>query len=299
MTWFKVDDKLAFHKKVMAAGNAAMGAWVRLGSWSSLQETDGKLPGDIVRTIASEQELAKLLEVGFLLKEGSDGFVLHDFLVYNPSSKELKSNRKRWTEKKRRQRQLSPGDTYDCPPGTTSSVPRGHFTLSPGESPGESPGDSGTGSGSGSLQRGECERGELGESDYDFGKRIWGDEWQKAKGIPFAFQGPLSPEEGRTLRSFGSMIRSRTSSENQDRWARHKVREYFEDTYWAKQNHTLFGLLKRLPYLSDPKVREPIQDPTSCLVELTPEERVLADEARERCFRIVGLSKTKATAKAS
>lgn len=34
MSWFKVDDHLAFHRKTLAAGNEAMGLWVRAGSWS-------------------------------------------------------------------------------------------------------------------------------------------------------------------------------------------------------------------------------------------------------------------------
>ena len=33
--WFKVDDNLALHPKVLGAGNAAMGMWVRAGSWSA------------------------------------------------------------------------------------------------------------------------------------------------------------------------------------------------------------------------------------------------------------------------
>lgn len=31
MPWFKVDDTLALHGKVVAAGNPAMGLWVRAG----------------------------------------------------------------------------------------------------------------------------------------------------------------------------------------------------------------------------------------------------------------------------
>jgi len=41
MPWFKVDDTLAFHAKVVAAGNAAMGLWVRAGAHSMQQLTDG------------------------------------------------------------------------------------------------------------------------------------------------------------------------------------------------------------------------------------------------------------------
>ena len=41
MAWFKVDDKLAFHPKVLTAGNTAIGLWVRAGAWSADQlQTD-------------------------------------------------------------------------------------------------------------------------------------------------------------------------------------------------------------------------------------------------------------------
>ena len=48
MTWFRVDDTLAMHPKVYAAGNAAMGLWVRAGAWSMQQLTDGDRSRPIV-----------------------------------------------------------------------------------------------------------------------------------------------------------------------------------------------------------------------------------------------------------
>lgn len=121
MTWFKVDDKLTFHRKVLMAGNAAMGAWVRMGSHCGAYETDGKITTEEANTIGTEQEISKLVEVG-LLEQTMGGYRLHDFLVYNPAAKLLKVQRKQWVKKKRRQREMSPGDTLECPtmspPGT-------------------------------------------------------------------------------------------------------------------------------------------------------------------------------------
>ena len=53
MSWFKLDDKSTFHRKVVAAGNAAWGAFCRLGTHSSDQGTDGvvswRSPGSSAR----------------------------------------------------------------------------------------------------------------------------------------------------------------------------------------------------------------------------------------------------------
>jgi hypothetical protein len=86
MSWFRVDDKFAFHAKAVRAGNAAIGVWVRLGAWSSDQLTDGKLPGEIAKVIAGPDvgTLDRLCDVGLLEREG-ENFAMHDFLDWNPS----------------------------------------------------------------------------------------------------------------------------------------------------------------------------------------------------------------------
>ena len=53
MSWFKVDDQLAFNAKVVAAGNEAMGLWVRAGSWSAAQLTDGFIPEHMANAMAN------------------------------------------------------------------------------------------------------------------------------------------------------------------------------------------------------------------------------------------------------
>lgn len=60
MPWFKVDDDLPFHRKVVKAGNSAMGLWVRAGAWSSQQLTDGFVPDavvDLLGTLAQRRKL--------------------------------------------------------------------------------------------------------------------------------------------------------------------------------------------------------------------------------------------------
>ena len=99
MSWFRVDDKFAFHAKAVRAGNAAIGVWVRLGAWSSDQLTDGKLPGEIAKVIEGPDvgSLDRLCDVGLLEREG-ENFAMHDFLDWNPSGKQVKRQRKELSE---------------------------------------------------------------------------------------------------------------------------------------------------------------------------------------------------------
>lgn len=64
MTWFRIDDTLPLHVKVVEAGNAAMGLWVRAGAWSAQQLTDGFVPHHIVRVLGQTAEVKRLVDSG-------------------------------------------------------------------------------------------------------------------------------------------------------------------------------------------------------------------------------------------
>lgn len=88
MGYFNVDDQLAFHRKAVAAGNAAMGAWVRAGSWQAGQEyppgeeRDGFVPDEIANSIGKRAEINALIRVGFWERvEG--GYIMHDYPDHN------------------------------------------------------------------------------------------------------------------------------------------------------------------------------------------------------------------------
>ena len=102
MTWFRVDDKFAFHPKAVRAGNEAVGVWVRLGAWSSDQMTDGEIPTDIAMVIANgKQDVLDQLVTARLLVPVEGGYQMHDFLDWNPSAKQVKRQRKADAERKR------------------------------------------------------------------------------------------------------------------------------------------------------------------------------------------------------
>lgn len=63
MPWFYVDDDMAFNRKIVAAGNAAVGLWTRAGSWSRKEGTHGFIPTEIARSLGTASQAAKLLAV--------------------------------------------------------------------------------------------------------------------------------------------------------------------------------------------------------------------------------------------
>lgn len=74
MPWFKVDDGLPDHPKVLLAGNAAMGLWVRAGAWSMKHLTDGFIPEAFVRLLGTAKEARALVTAGLWVKvEGGSG----------------------------------------------------------------------------------------------------------------------------------------------------------------------------------------------------------------------------------
>lgn len=94
MSWFRLDDRAAFHRKILAAGNEVAGAIWRAGAWSSGDGTDGRIPSDVAKLIAPERIWAKAQAVG-LVHKNSDGWQIHDFLDWNPRGEDVKAERAR------------------------------------------------------------------------------------------------------------------------------------------------------------------------------------------------------------
>ena len=110
MAWFKVDDTLHGHPKVLRAGAAAVGVWTAAGSFCSAYKTDGFVPdywlsiwGKTGRTAAR-----RLVEVGLWYeseKDGERGYQFHDWADYQPSSDEVERERDLARERQRRSRE--------------------------------------------------------------------------------------------------------------------------------------------------------------------------------------------------
>ncbi|MFJ8043846.1 hypothetical protein ACIRBX_25420 [Kitasatospora sp. NPDC096147] len=114
MAWFAVGDSTDDHRKTLAAGNAAMGLWVRCGAYASAHLTDGVIPGPVAAKLGTPTQIRKLLAAELWhearhacracpqVKQGD--FVMHGYLEANPSRRQVLERRERAAEKKRQQR---------------------------------------------------------------------------------------------------------------------------------------------------------------------------------------------------
>ena len=98
MSWVKLDDKFTGHTKVLAAGPEA--AWLHIEGlcYCAQQETDGVILDTALVMLTQYSKpkagklAARLVEVGMWERNGA-GYVIHDYLDYNPSRKELEARR--------------------------------------------------------------------------------------------------------------------------------------------------------------------------------------------------------------
>src|SRR5918998_2277421 len=94
MTWFKVDDTLAFHHKTVAAGVSAMGLWVRAGSWCAQTLTDGFVPEHMVPALADgDASLAGSLVEAGLWRRVKGGYTFHEWAERQPSRQSIEDRR--------------------------------------------------------------------------------------------------------------------------------------------------------------------------------------------------------------
>jgi hypothetical protein len=104
MPWVRFDDQLHAHPKVVALGEfklAAMGLQLMACCWSNAYLTDGFIPANVAEQLAGGDPtylvvVRALMEARLWEKDThSDGFVIHDFLDYNPSRREVLTHRKK------------------------------------------------------------------------------------------------------------------------------------------------------------------------------------------------------------
>jgi hypothetical protein len=107
LPWFRLDDSFHSHPKILAAGNEAVGLYVRCGTYAAAHLTDGKLPRDIVLLYGSDA-LADKLVAAKLWRRTRGGWQIHDYLDYNPSREAVDNERKAAAERQKRWRKAHP-----------------------------------------------------------------------------------------------------------------------------------------------------------------------------------------------
>src|SRR5579875_2673645 len=109
MPWFRVDDNLAMHHKAVAAGNAALGLWVRAGSWSMQNLTDGHVPTAVVTMLGTKTLAGKLVAAG-LWVEVEGGYLFHEWSERQPTKAQLDADRKAAANRKAEWRRRRNGE---------------------------------------------------------------------------------------------------------------------------------------------------------------------------------------------
>lgn len=105
MPWFKVDDNFCFHPKAMAAGNAALGLWVRAGSWCGANLTGGALPRHMIGTLGAQARDARRLVSAGLWSETDEGYQFNSWDEYQPTKAQVEAERAATRERQRRFRE--------------------------------------------------------------------------------------------------------------------------------------------------------------------------------------------------
>lgn len=93
MSWAKLDDGFFRHPKARAAGKDGRALFLASLTWTAGHLTDGKIASHDLQLIAAEAEVngkrtaARLVEVG-LWDEDDSGWLVHDYLEYNPTAEQ-------------------------------------------------------------------------------------------------------------------------------------------------------------------------------------------------------------------
>lgn len=95
MPWVKLDDSFDQHRKIRKAGLEATGLHARALSHSGRAEEDGHIDPEWVLERAGRKgaKLAALLVDVGLWETNGDGWLIHDFLDYNPSAADINRDR--------------------------------------------------------------------------------------------------------------------------------------------------------------------------------------------------------------
>lgn len=100
MAWFKVDDGMHSHPKILDAGNEAIGLWARCGSYCSHYLTEGFVKRDVALLYGDMALVDVLVKVG-LFEPVEGGWQMHDFLVYNPTKEKVLADREAAAKRQR------------------------------------------------------------------------------------------------------------------------------------------------------------------------------------------------------
>lgn len=128
MAWARIDDRFPSHRKVALLSDRAFRLHVSAICWCAENLTDGRVAERelaLVAKIRGLKNTAKELEAAGVWDRTDDGWLIHDYLDYNPSRAQVLADRKKNAERQERFRQKNgkPG-----PPDGSETSPRNGVT---------------------------------------------------------------------------------------------------------------------------------------------------------------------------
>lgn len=101
MSWIKLDDNWMDHPKIIKAGRDARDMWLASITWCAKHLTDGYFPSNLLSSLAATagvdvancQTFANTLLEVCLWDATDNGYMVHDYLDYNPSKEQALATR--------------------------------------------------------------------------------------------------------------------------------------------------------------------------------------------------------------
>jgi hypothetical protein len=109
MAWAKLDDQFAEHTRIAPLSDKAFRLHVAAICLAARKLTDGHITYTDARVLqaltrARTRHIDELLGAGVWTENGGAGWVIRDYLDYNPSAETVKERRAKWTERQNRKR---------------------------------------------------------------------------------------------------------------------------------------------------------------------------------------------------
>lgn len=117
MPWFRVDDDAGTHPKLLAAGDSAVGLWVRAGAYSARYLTEGHITRRALRTLGGTQrQVQRLLDARlWVVDPDGDGWRFWQWEDRQPTREDVEADRAAARERARRYRASRRDATVDNP----------------------------------------------------------------------------------------------------------------------------------------------------------------------------------------
>lgn len=103
MTWVKIDDNFPDHPRVVGLSDSAFRTHIAGLCYSARYLTDGSIPSSALRSIGPRKAATELEKAG-LWQRSDHGWLIRDYLDYNPSRESVEGKREAARERMARVR---------------------------------------------------------------------------------------------------------------------------------------------------------------------------------------------------